>query len=428
MKIIKRIKSSKVLQNISWIIAGRIVYMVLNFIVSIISARYLGPSNFGLLGYAAAYTTFFASICNLGIDSIIIKELINHKEKQGTVLGTSMVLKMISSLISLLIITCLTFIIDHGEPITKAVVIIYTIHILFNVFTTMKFWFQARLQSKDKEIAVTIAYFVMSAYKIYLLVANKSVLWFALSNTIELIVVGTILFILYRKNDGDRFSFSWKDGKRILNSSKHFIFSGLMVALYNATDRFMLKQILDSAEVSYYQAAITISSISTFLLIAIIESVTPVITEAHKNNEKLFIKRNIQLYAAIFYISVFVSLIITLFAKPIILILYGESYIRSVMPLSILTWYTAFSYLGVARNPWIVCEDKQKYLVYIYIGCALCNVVLNYYLIPSLGASGASIASLITQFSTIFIFPLFFTDLRKNVKLILNGIMLRGIK
>ena len=83
--------------------------------------------------------------------------------------------------------------------------------------------------------------------------------------------------------------------------------------------------------------------------------------------------------------------------EPFILILYGKTYLPAVGPLRIVVWYTAFSYLGVARNAWMVCENRQKYLKYLYISAAALNVVLNFALIPSWGASGAAAASLITQ-------------------------------
>ena len=68
--------------------------------------------------------------------------------------------------------------------------------------------------------------------------------------------------------------------------------------------------------------------------------------------------------------------------------------------MQVITWYTAFSYLGVARGAWVVCEGKQKYLTPLYIGSALVNVALNFLLIPCWGATGAAVASLLTQIST----------------------------
>ena len=124
----------------------------------------------------------------------------------------------------------------------------------------------------------------------------------------------------------------------------------------------------------------------------------------------------------IFYISLSVSGIITLFAPLIIRVMYGEAYALSVVPLRIITWYTAFSYLGVARNAWIVSYDKQKYLKYVYFGAALSNVVLNCIFIPPFGAAGAAIASLIAQIMTTMVMPFFIKPLRENSMLMLQAI------
>ena len=138
----------------------------------------------------------------------------------------------------------------------------------------------------------------------------------------------------------------------------------------------------------------------------------PVIMESHKNNYLKYEQQNRLMYAIVFYISVFVSLLFVIFASP----------------LQVITWYVAFSYLGVARNAWIVSENLQKYITPIYAGAAITNVVINYLLIPVWGATGAAIASLITQISTIFLFPLFIKPMRKNTKLLAEALLLKGIK
>lgn len=423
------IKENKVLSNISWILLGRIIYLVLNFIVTLISARYLGPSDYGLIGYAAAYTTFFASICNLGINSIILKEFIDNPNEEGKIIGTTIFLKFLSCIFSFVIINGLCFIVDRNEFDTKIVVLLYSVSIFFQIFETFKYRFQSKLQSKYSEIATTIAYVFMALYKIALLMLNKGVKWFAISNSIELFIVAILLYLIYKKKDGKKLSIDFKYGKKILKLSYHFIISGTMVAIYNSTDKFMLKKMLDEVSVAYYSTAITLSSLITFVLAAIIESITPVIMEAHKKGDiDGFNEKNRQLYSLIFYLSGTVSIIICVFAKYIIEILYGKNYLGAINPLRILTWYTAFSYLGVARNAWVVAENRQSKLIYIYISSAIINVILNFLLIPLLGASGASLASLITQISTVFIIPVFVKGLKENVLLMINGLCLKKVK
>ena len=200
-----------------------------------------------------------------------------------------------------------------------------------------------------------------------------------------------------------------------------------MVSIYASTDKLMLKQMMDEASVGHYSLAVTITAMWTFVLNAIIDTMFPSIMKLHETNKVEFERRNKQLYAIVFYLSVVVSAIICIVADPLIRILYGESYLPAIAPLKIVVWYTAFSYLGGARNAWIVCEEKQKYLKYIYGGSALLNVILNLCLIPFWGGVGAAIASLITQISTIFVFPILISPLRENTKLMLEAIFFKDI-
>lgn len=80
---IRDLLSSKVTRNASWIIAGRVYHMLLAFFVGLLTARYLGPSNFGLINYAATYTSFFASFCTLGINSVIVKNFVDHPDEKA---------------------------------------------------------------------------------------------------------------------------------------------------------------------------------------------------------------------------------------------------------------------------------------------------------------------------------------------------------
>ena len=132
-----------------------------------------------------------------------------------------------------------------------------------------------------------------------------------------------------------------------------------------------------------------------------------------------------QMLSTCVILSVFVSIIFTIFAKPIIYILYGEKFIGAAAPLRIVTWYVSFSYLGIARNVWIICNNKQKYLKYICFLSAVSNIILNVLFIPIWGASGAAFGSVITQILTI-IFPFFMPGFRENTQLIIDAILLRG--
>lgn len=426
--IIRRFSGSKEAKNASWLIAGKMAQMVLSLFVGLLSARYLGPGNFGLVNYGASYVGLFSSLCSLGINSVIIKELDDRPEEQGTALGTAIVLRIAASLLSILMITAFVCIVDRGEPITIAVTVLCSLSLLFHVFDTINYWFQYRYASKVTAKSTLAAYVIVSAYKITLLALGMDVRWFAFSTSVDYIMIAVFQLLSYRKHGGQRFAFSMAKAKRILGKSYHYILAGMMVAVYAQTDKLMLKQMLDEVSVGYYSTATTICNMWVFVLAAVIDSVYPSIIRLFNSGEKTeYERKNVQLYAIVFYVSASASLGFILFGRPIVRILYGEAYLPAVMPLKIVTCYTAFSYLGVARNAWIVCENKQKYLKYIYVGAAVTNVIINAVFIPLWGATGAAVASLITQMATCLIFPWFLKELRENAKLMLDAIMLKGL-
>lgn len=426
--ILQGLLKRKTVKNAGYLILGRVIQMVFGLVIGLLTARYLGPSNYGLINYAGAYTAFFAAVCTLGINNVLVKEFIDHPGEEGKVIGTTLGLRAVSSVLSSIIIIAITSILDANEPTTKLVVSLASIGMVFNIAETFNYWFQSRLESKITAGATLCAYLISSAYKVFLLITGKSVAYFVLVSSLDYLCLGIILFAQYRRHAGGKLQFSWSYGKTLLQRSCHFILASLMVSIYGQTDKLMLKQMINDAEIGYYSTAVALCSMWCFVLSAVIDSAYPSIMEAAKNeNESLFKQRNVQLYAIVFYLAVFVSLCFTVLARPLISIMYGESYLPAIAPLRIITWYTAFSYLGVARNAWIVSKDRQKYLFGIYVSSAVANVILNYLLIPSMGASGAAIASLIAQVLTTLVVPFFMKDMRENSMLILDAILLKGI-
>ncbi len=419
--------NNKEVKNASWLIGGKIVNMLISLIVGIMTARYLGPSNYGLVNYGTAWVTFFTALSNLGINSVIVKEFIDHPTDQGIAIGSTLLLRFVSSGLSVAVIIGLVSIVDSNEPMTISVVGLCSIGLVFQIFEILNYWFQAQYKSKISAIASLIAYAVTSIYKIVLLIFEKDVRWFAFASAVDYIIIAIVLLVAYRKYGGDRFKFSYQKARCLLKNSYHYILSSMMVAIYTQTDKVMLKHMLNENEVSYYSVSTHICGMWVFILAAIIDSMYPTIIKLHSINKEEFDKKNRQLYAIVFYLSCFVSIMFMLFGNWGIKTFYGESYTPAVLPLKIVTWYTAFSYLGVARNAWIVSEGKQKYLKYMYCSAASINIVLNYILIPLLGASGAAMASLITQLFTSIILPLCFKGMRSNAKLMVEAILFRKI-
>jgi len=426
---------NRVLKNASWIIGCKIIQSLLTFLIGMLTARYLGPSNYGLISYAASVVAFFVPVMQLGLSATLVQEFIADPEQEGKILGTSLVLNVVSALACIVGVAAFSMLASPGEPETTVVCVLYSLMLVFQASEMTQYWFQSKLQSKYPSLAALIAYAIVSVYKIYLLVSGKSVRWFAVTHVIETFVISILLFGIYLRLGGKKLCFSWKLGKQLLSRSKYYILAGLMMVVYQQTDRIMLKLMLDEATTGYYSAAITCMSISGFVFSAILDSARPSILESRKVSYEVFAQKTTLLFTVITAVSLLQSVGMTVLAKPMVWLIYGEAYLPAVPVLMIAVWYITFGYYGSVRNIWILAEGKQKYLWRIDLFGAACNVLMNFLLIPVMGACGAALASLITQFLANVVLCVLMKEIRPCGMLMLKGlhprnaaILIRSVK
>ena len=425
---IKQIFKNKVFTNMRWLVSGRILQMAIALVINMITARYLGVNNYGIINYGASYVSFFTPICSLGLESIIIKELVDKPDCQGDTLGTAMGMRIVSSIFSMVAIMIFLFFVDHGNTMMLGVAFVQSMVLVFNTADLFEFWYQSRLESKISVTVRTIGYLITAVYKIAILFFQKSIYWFAFTNTLDMIIAFLFLRIVYKKSGGQKLKFNFKHGKKMLKISYNFIISGLMVAIYAQMDKIMLGQMLDTYTVGLYSVGIYICSLWNFIPDSMIASLRPEIMKAKKLNEGIYQKKLKQMYALIIWISILYAVFICLFSKYIILILYGKDFLGARAPLMIAVWYCGFSLIGSARDVWIICEGHQKYSKWFALIGAITNLVLNLLLIPKIGMIGAAIATLVTQIMTGFGVTLLFKNTRENNKYLIEAFLLRGIK
>ena len=403
-------------------IGCKIAQSVISLIIGMLTARYLGPSNYGLISYAASIAVFLLPLMQLGLSKTLVQEFIKRPDREGEVLGTALVFNVMSAVACMGGMYAFLSVANAGESTTILVGVLYSFSLLFQATEIVQYWFQAKLLSKYPSIASVISYTIVALYKVYLLVTGKSVIWFSVSSTLDYLLISVILLIVYKRMGNQKLKFSWRLGMEMLHSSKYYIVASMMVSVFQQTDRIMLKLMMNEAETGYYSSAITCVSVTAFVFAAIVDSMRPPILEAKHDGSDAYEPRIIQLYSVITYASLIQSVFMVLLARPIVLILYGEQYLPSVTALRVAVWYVTFSNYGSVRNIWMLAENKQKYLWIINLSGALANVALNAALIPLFGAVGAAAASLVTQFFTNVVIGFILRPIRYNNRLMIRGL------
>ena len=400
--------------------------MTLALVVGVLTARYLGPSNYGTLSYTASFISFFSSISALSMEGVMVMKLIAHPDEEGSYLGSAIGYRFLSAILSSIAIAGLIVILNPGDSLKLLLAFLQSGQLLCKSVEILDAWFQKRLQSKYVSIGKMLASIIVSGYKIFLLITMKDIVWFALSNTISDLVIAIVMFVFYKKENGAKLQFNFRHANELLAESYHFVLSDVISAFYLHLDRIMIGYLVDDANVGYYTIASAICVMYIFIPTSIITSFRPTIMEYFQKGDFAQYRLKLeQLIGGIFWLNSFFALIISFLGKYAISILYGNAYISASEPLIILCWAKVFAITSMTRLIWILCEKKNKYVKkYVFIG-GCTNFALNAIMIPLYGVVGAAIATLITEVIVCILAPLFFKETRAITFIIIRSILLR---
>ena len=424
-----KMSKNRFIKNTSWIIFGQVFRMLISLVIGVITARYLGPSNSGIINYVNSYVAFFTAIIGLGLSGLIIHEFVSHREEEGKILGTAIFLRFVVGIISMVAFMGLMLVTDGNDKTIIIVALLQAVHMPLNCVDTINYWYQSHMKSKYSVISQNIAYIAMMIYRVVLLATGKSVVWFAFGVSLDIIVLSIFYIIFYYFHKTQNLEISKSIAKRLLKGCLPFVLANIMVVIYGQMDRIMIKQLMGSTrEVGLYSAAIAICGYISLIPTAILDSGRPLISEAKLESEEKYKLRFKQLAAGIIWCCVLYSIFITFFSKIILNLLYGKDYLDANVCLKIAVWYTSFSYLGSARSFWLICENKKRFVFIFSLIGAICNVAMNFIFIPIWGINGAAIATLITQILANFVVPFIFKETREYGKLVIEAVLLKDIQ
>lgn len=430
----------KIISNISWLVAERLLGMAINFVVVIYVVRYLGSANFGKLSYCISFVGLFEAIAKLGLDDIVVRNLVREKEHSNTILGSSFVLKLIGSLAacSLILVSILTF---NDDWQTRWMTLIIAFGLVFTSFDVIDYWFQSQVQSGAIAIVRSIQLILSSLTKLIFVIWQFPLIAFVWLVLIDYSVKAIAIIWVYWRHHYSLFNwrFNWSQASRLLKDSFPLILSGVMVAIYMKIDQVMLGNLANDRAVGNYAAAVRFSEIWYFIPIAICSSVYPAIIQAKQRSEQEYYSKLQQLYDLMVWMALAIAIPMTFVAKPLMIKLLGAEYAEAGEILAWHIWAGVFVFLGVARSKWLMVENFTVFSFATTSIGALTNVVLNFFLIPTYQGNGAAIATVISYaiaayFACFFYRPMFKTGWMLTKAIVVpcrwqqNLIYLRNVK
>lgn len=387
-----------IIANAGWLFMDKLLRMGIGLVIGIWMARYLGVADFGHLNYAIAFASLFSAIATLGLDGIVIRELVRHPDQKHELLGSVFALKLIGGCIAVSLVLGSIFLLRPADTTTHLLVGIIATGMIFQAFDVIDFWFQSEVQSKFTVYARSSAFLLISAVKAALILGGAGLVAFAWASLAEIIVGSAGLVIAYRATGNSLLSMQarFPVATRLLHESWPLMLSGLAILLYMRIDQVMLGEISGEHEVGLYSAALRLSEVWYVIPTVIISSVMPALTRARSSSEQHYYQRLQQLFTFLARTAYVVAIPMTIFSTPLVTLLFGEQFSAAGPVLAVHIWAALFVFLGVAQSPWTINEGLARINLYYTSLGAIINIALNYYLIPVYGALGCAIATTVS--------------------------------
>lgn len=405
----------KIIGNIGWLSADRILRMGVGLIVTAWIARYLGPEEFGLFNYATAFVSLFGVLATLGLNQIVVRDIVHDPSNKDETLGTTFVLKLAGAIVTVLVTTGVISLLRPNDQLTLWIVAITASVTIFDAFNTIDLWFQFLVKSKHTVIAKNAAFVLVTALRIALIEMKAPLVAFAWVLVVESALGGIGLAIAH-KLDGQSF-LRWRPNfrraKTLLKESWPLIISDLAIMIYVRIDQIMLGQLMGDKPVGIYSAAVRIAEVWYFFASAIVNSVTPAIVQAKQQSETLYYNKLQKLFNLMAIITFAIAIPLTLISKFLIVTIFGQKYAAAASVLSIYIWSAVFGFFGWAKGIWIVAEGQTVFALISTCTGAAMNILLNFWLIPLYQENGAALASVISYSFTDYVMCLIYPPARK---------------
>jgi len=391
------------IKNSFWLLLEKVSRIISGVLVGVLVARFLGPADFGLINYALSVVAIFTIISTLGLDGLVVRELITRKNQEGEILGTAFLLRLIGAFFVVGIATYYSSLRDSSDRVW--VVFIVGISIVFQSLTVIDFYFQSQVKGRFTAMSQVITLTLSAIVKIFLIVIKARVEWFAAMAVLEALI-SVICQISFYKSSGHTFKnwkFSFSEAKHLLIYSWPIILSAFMQMIYQKSDQILILRFLHEMNlVGQYAAAIRVSEASYFIPVAISAAVLPGIVNM-RDNDELRKKRLTQLLSLMIWTAVVISLGGMLLGDWVINLFYKEKFYMAAGVFKIHIWITIPVFFGTVWYTNLLATNKQ-WLLLIFQPIYLVTIIgMQFFLIPAYGIKGAAWAVILGYYLGMFL-------------------------
>ena len=348
---------------------------------------------------AAVQTEDLAAILGtgieLGLESIVRRELVRWPERAGMLLGTATGLRLVAlapALIAFLLIYNWQV---QGQQFALGFILAATLVLpLLQIFDT---WLLATNRMRESALAGGTALGLAALLRIVLIAMGATVVAFGAATAIETVLLGSCLWLGYRhcQKTPMPWHFDRAAAGRLLRDAAPLLFTNLAILVYRRCDLLMITAQLDTRAAGLYSAAVKLSELGCIPPMIIFNAWFPRLTRLHATEPARYQTEMARFFRIVTWLSVAFAAGGTVASPWLVRWLFGPAFANAAAPFAIHVWTTVFIAQGIVRSMWLLLENKMVAGLLLAVAGAVTNLALNALLISRLGPNGAALSAVI---------------------------------
>lgn len=391
--------SYTVAQNTSFLTLASVLQKVISFIYFTIIARVIGVGNTGQYFFAISFTTIFAVVADFGLVPVLTREAAKYPGQSEGYVNTILWTKIVFGFAAYGLLIIAVNLLNYG-PELRPLIYLSGVTMFFDSLQGAFFSvFRARKNLIYESVAIVAAQFTTLAIGTVAILNHASLLWLIAAYTIPSFGNTVYGAIAAARAYGlrYRFTFNFAVCKAFVLLAVPFALAGIIGRLYAYTDSILMSKLLPPEHLGWWSVPYKITFAFQFIPSALAASIYPVmssltITDPAKIGE-LFTKAWRYLFVIIFPLSFGLSAV----AEPVIVALYGRSFLPSVPVLRLLLLSLIFSYLGYITGALLNATNHQKVQTSLLAVALAVNTALNLMFLPRFGIEGAALTAVVSN-------------------------------
>ena len=390
--------AKNIAKNTGVLVLSQIITYILGFIYVIYVARYLGAEGYGILSFGLAFTGIFAVAVDLGLNTITTRDLSRDVKKSSNYLANLTTIKLILSIIVFILIAVSINLLNYPHQ-TVLVVYFLGLYVIVAAFSQM---FYAIYQAYEKMEYQSLGQVLNTAL---ILILTLAAIYYQASLIFisSIYLIGSTIVLLYNiiitywkfakfKLSFDRSFWSFK-----IREALPFGLTSIYGTIYTYIDSVMLSLMQGDLVVGWYSAAYRLILIVLYLPGIINQAIFPAMSKFYISSDDILRKIQEKFFKYMLILGFPIGVGTTILADKIILLIFGQEFLPSILALQVLIWTIVITFCGSAFVKLFEASGRQMVITKVTGAGVAVNILLNLVLIPLYSFIGASIATVLTE-------------------------------